>query len=237
MTYFWKTNDWVLAWVHQRQKQLRETQADGSVHAVSIDPGVRTPFTWYSPTKGTGKIGQRDIGRVVRLCHHMHDLISRMDRLNGSSSKRKKRKARRLATAVARMRRGIVRLQNEIHRKAIAFFVREFDAIVIPPFEVSSMVNRKTRNITRQTVKNMLGWAHFRFRQRLMSKAEETGVHVIIQDEAYTSKTCSWCGNMQAIGGSEIYNCRRCNTRIDRDENGARGIFLRALLDGALILT
>ena len=82
----------------------------------------------------------------------------------------------------------------------------------------------------------MLGWAHFRFRQRLMSKAEETGVHVIIQDEAYTSKTCSWCGNVQAIGGSKVYNCRGCNISIDRDENGARGIFLRALLDGALIL-
>ena len=28
-------------------------------------------------------------------------------------------------------------LQNEIHRKAIAFFTHEFDAIIIPSFEVS----------------------------------------------------------------------------------------------------
>jgi len=237
LTYSWKTNDWMLAWVHERQKQHRETQADGSIHAVSIDPGVRTPFTWYSPTKGTGKIGQRDIGRVVRLCKYMDDLISRMDRLKKSSSKRKKRKAQRLAAAVARMRRGIIRLQNEIHRKAIAFFVHEFDAIVIPPFEVSSMVNRKTRKITRRTVRSMLGWAHYRFRERLTSKAEEAGVHVIVQDEAYTSKTCSWCGNVQVIGGSKMYHCRGCKVKIDRDENGARGIFLRALLDGALVLS
>ena len=237
LTYSWKTNEWMLAWVHERQKQHRETQADDLVHAVSIDPGVRTPFTWYSPTKGTGKIGHHDVGRVVRLCQHMDNLISKMDRLNETSSKRKKRKAKRLAAAVARMRHMIVHLQNEIHRKAIAFFVREFDAIIIPPFEVNSMVNRKTRKITRRTVRNMLGWAHFRFRQRLMSKAEEAGVHVIIQNEAYTSKTCSWCGNMQAIGGSETYNCRSCKVKMDRDENGARGIFLRALLDGALVLS
>ena len=44
------------------QKQLRKTQVDGSVHAVSINPGVRIPFTWYSPTKGVGKISQYDIG-------------------------------------------------------------------------------------------------------------------------------------------------------------------------------
>ena len=69
------------------------------------------------------------------------------------------------------------------------------------------------------------------------SKAEEMGVHVIIQNEAYTSKTCSWCGNMQKIGGSETYNCHSCKVKMDRDENGARGIFLRALLDGALTLS
>ena len=47
----------------------------------------------------------------------------------------------------------------------------------------------------------MLGWAHYRFRQRLVAKAEEFGVRIIIQNEAYTSKTCSWCGKNQKIGG------------------------------------
>ena len=74
------------------------------------------------------------------------------------------------------------------------------------------------------------------FRQRLLSKAEETGADVIIQNEAYTSQTCSSCGNLQRIGGSKIYRCRRCELVMDRDVNGARGIFLRALLDGAVSL-
>ena len=50
-TYFRQTNEWKFAWVYEIQKHLRETQADGSVHAVSIDPGVCIPFTWYFPTK------------------------------------------------------------------------------------------------------------------------------------------------------------------------------------------
>src|SRR5262249_6742901 len=136
-----KTNDWTLAWVHDKRKQHRETQADGSVHAVAIDPGVRTPFTWYSPTKGTGKIGHGDVGRVVRLCQHMDALLSKKDVMSASTSKRKQRKAKRLDAAAARMRRKIRCLQDEIHRKTIAFLVREFDVVVIPPFEVSSMVN------------------------------------------------------------------------------------------------
>ena len=167
----------------------------------------------------------------------MDKLLSQKDRFNSSTSKRKKRKANRLDKAVACMRRKIAHLQNEIHRKAIAFFTCEFDAIIIPPFEVSNMVNRKTRKIKKKTVRQMLSWAHYRFRQCLIAKADELKVHVIIQNEAYTSKTCSWCGKIQKIGGSEVYNCKNCKTVMDRDINGARGIFLRALLDGALILS
>ena len=34
-----------------------------------------------------------------------------------------------------------------------------------------------------------------------------------------------------------MYKCRSCGAVMDRDENGTRGIFLCALLDGALILS
>ena len=171
LTYLQKTNEWIFHWVYETQKQVRETQAE--VHVVSIDPGVRTPFTWYSSTKGVGKIGENDIGRIFRLCKYMDDLISKKDRLANSTSKRKKKKALRVDKAIFRMRKKIRQLQNEIHRKTIKFLTDEFDVIVIPPFEVSGMVNRKTRKITKKTVRKMLGWSHYKFRQRLISKAEE----------------------------------------------------------------
>lgn len=235
LTYIRKTNEWIFHWVYETQKHIRETQTE--VHVVSIDPGVRTPFTWYSSTKGAGKIGEYDIGRIFRLCKHMDDLISKKDRLASSISKRKNKKALRVDKAIFRIQRKVKRLQNEIHRKTIKFLTDEFDIIVIPPFKASGMVNRKTRKITRKTVRKILCWSHYKFRQRLISKAEEKGIHVIIQNEAYTSKTCSWCGNIQNIGGSEMYKCKNCDIKIDRDINGARGIFLRALLDGAMILS
>lgn len=167
----------------------------------------------------------------------MDNLISKKDRLTSSISKRKKKKALRVDKAIFRMKRKINQLRDEVHRKTIKFLTDEFDMIIIPPFEVSDMVNRKSRKITRKTVRKMLCWSHYKFRQRLISKAEEKGIHVVIQNEAYTSKTCSWCGNIQNIGGSEMYNCKNCGIKIDRDVNGARGIFLRALLDGAMILS
>ena len=75
LTYLQKTTEWIFHWVYETQKQVRETQAE--VHVVSIDPGVRTPFTWYSSTKGVGKIGENDIGRIFRLCKYIDNLISK----------------------------------------------------------------------------------------------------------------------------------------------------------------
>ena len=69
---------------------------------------------------------------------------------------RKKKKALRVDKAIFRMRKKIRQLQNEIHQKTIKFLTDEFDVIVIPPFEVSGMVNRKTQKITKKTVRRCL---------------------------------------------------------------------------------
>ena len=69
----------------------------------------------------------------------MDNLLSIKDKLAAFSSKLKKKQALRNL----RMRRKIKHLQSEVHKKSVALFTREFDAIIIPPFEVSSIVNRK----------------------------------------------------------------------------------------------
>ena len=61
----------------------------------------------------------------------------------------------------------------------------------------------------------MLSWAYYQFRQRLIAKAEELGIHVIIQNEAYISKTYNWYGKIQKIRGSEVYNCKNCRIVMD----------------------
>jgi|GraSoiStandDraft_51_1057287.scaffolds.fasta_scaffold647892_2 putative transposase len=77
----------------------------------------------------------------------------------------------------------------------------------------------------------MLTWSHGRFLNRLLSKAEELGKKVVIVSEAYTSKTCSACGWINRnLGGQKVFRCRDCKWVVDRDVNGARGIFLRGIL-------
>ncbi|KAG9307068.1 hypothetical protein G9A89_016896 [Geosiphon pyriformis] len=109
-----------------------------------------------------------------------------------STSKRKKKKARRFDKAVSCTRRKIMHLQNKIHKMAIAFFIHEFDVIIILPFDVSNMVDRKTRKLREN-------WSKKCFLGHIINfaNAEEFGVCVIVQSEAYMSKTCSWCGNVK----------------------------------------
>ena len=94
------------------------------------------------------------------------------------------------------------------------------------------MTIRRVRDINSSITRKMLSLQHSKFQSKLISKAEELGKYVVIQDEAYTTKTCSNCGYLQSV--NKIYSCQNCHV-LDRDFNGARGIFLRALLDGAVI--
>ena len=103
--------------------------------------------------------------------------------------------------------------------------------ILLPGFETSEMVERGRRRIRSKTVRNLLTLAHYRFGMFLRHKAREIGAIVLIVNEAYTSKTVSWTGELlEGLGGASVV-VGQDGERMDRDYNGARGIYLRALGD------
>ncbi len=70
--------------------------------------------------------------------------------------------------------------------------------------------------------------SHYKFKERLINKAKERNVLIDIREEFYTSKTCTCCGNIDhALRNKDIYKCKKCPLKIDRDFNGARNILLR----------
>ena len=54
---------------------------------------------------------------------------------------------------------------------------------------------------------------------------------MLLVNEAYTSKTCSWSGEIVPNLGGRRVVAGSDGVRVNRDINGARGIFLRALGD------
>lgn len=64
------------------------------------------------------------------------------------------------------------------------------------------------------------------------NKAFEHGKIVIETNEAYTSKTVSWTGEIvNNLGGAKVIRSKKTGLQMDRDLNGDRGILLRALVD------
>jgi putative transposase len=186
--------------------------ADNQGEMVALDPGVRTFQTYYSPSS-CGEIGAKCIGRIYRLCQHLDNLMSR-----------------KLWKPAAKVRTKIKNLVSELHFQAANFLSKNFSTILIPAFETSQMVSKKaTRKIRTKTARAMMTCSHYQFRQRLINKAMENSCEVIVVTEEYTSKTASWTGEIINIGSRKTITSN--GVTVDRDLNGARGIFLKALVD------
>ena len=201
-----------------------QRQGETQARAVALDPGIRSFLTWFSESS-TGHIAPGAFGKIQRLCAHLDKLLSRAKEEKRRLAKRNKYQA------ADRMRTRIRNLIDELHHQAARWLVDNFDVILLPTFETSDMTKRGARKLRTKSVRSLLNYAHYRFQQFLLWKAWQNGKDVILVNEAYTSKTCSWSGEIIGnLGGRRIV-AGSDGIRVERDINGARGIFLRALGD------
>ena len=219
-----RADKWYLAVAYKSTTVIPENQG----RVVALDPGIRSFITFFSEDC-CGHIGEGDFGTIQRLATHLDNLISRR-------TKEKDRKRRqRMRKAEMRLRDRIKNLVDELHHKVARFLVDNFDVILLPTFETQQMAGKAGRKLRRKSVRAMLTFSHYRFKQFLKHKAFETGKCVLDVCEAYTSKTISWTGELvHNLGGRKII--RSGDVVMDRDVNGARGIFLRALVDTPAIM-
>ena len=213
---------WFIAVPTKSKRYTIENQENVTKRIVALDPGVRTFLTGYSPVE-CFKLGEHAIGRISRLCSHLDDLQSRIDMSKGCQK-------RRMRKAAHRMRNKIKDLVNEMHWKSANYLVHNYDIILLPTFETSDMVSRAKRKLNKKSVRQMLTLSHFSFKMRIKHLANKFGKTVIDVNEAYTSKTASWTGEIKYnLGGAKAITSSGIS--LDRDINGARGILLRALVE------
>ena len=125
----------------------------------------------------------------------------------------KRRKSRRI---VARIHERITNKRHNFAHQESRKIVNQFNTIVVEDLKINDM--RKFRNLNKSI--NDAAWRMFL--NHLEYKAEEAGKQVIKINPAYTSQTCSQCGNRQKLKLSQrTYNCPICNLSLDRDHNAA----------------
>lgn len=205
-----------------------ENQGGGDV--VAIDPGVRSFATYFSANGHFGHIGDGAFQRILNLHFKIDKLLAR---IRDEKDKSKKASLRR---EVRRARARIVDLVDELHNKAVRYFVENYNIIFLPTFNVSEMVRRgtkeKPRKMRKSTVRAMQSMRFYEFGRKMEAACAARGIRCIRCNEAYTSKTNSFTGEiMPNLGGRDRF--RYDGVIVNRDINGARNILLRAMRDGS----
>ena len=204
--------------------RLSVSENQGTDDVVSLDPGIRNFLTYFSENGHFGKLG---IGfdKIMSLQYRIDKLISLR-----STVKEMERRSN-LRRSIGRLKFRLHNIVDELHWKCINYLVRNYRVILLPTFEVSDMVKRGGRKINKTVVRAMQSYRFYEFGERLRVKCEEYGVTLLRVNEAYTSKTNSFNGDVFNIGSrsSFVYD----GVTVDRDINGARNILLRAMRDSS----
>lgn len=203
---------WYLQAPYEITRRITENQG----FCVSLDPGVRSFLTYFSPFE-IGKIGQGQFSRIVKLAKFADDLQSRMT------------KNYKLKKAYRRSLKRIRNLVDDLHYQSISFLMERFDTFICPVSNFTSAVSVINRKIKSKTVRSLLTFAFARFRDRLADKCALLGKRFIEVCESYTSKTHNFTGEVINNLGGRKYIVSN-GIRVERDINGAFGIFLKGLL-------
>ena len=193
---------------------------------VACDPGVRTFLTTFSPVD-CAKIGKGFAARVRPMLMRLDKLFGQRKKFLNAAPKAWKQchrdRFRNFQKRIFSIRNKVQDLMNDLHKRAADFLTTNYDVILLPTFETSEMVTKGKRKITSRTVRQMLSLGHYGFKQYRGWIAYKRGKTVLVCSEAYTSRTDSRSGEMVNVGAAKTIN------GLDRDVNGARGTFLRAL--------
>jgi len=192
---------------------------------ISIDPGIRTLMTGYTPDGFVYHLGRNDIQLLCRLMYYRNKLQGRM------VTHRRKNK-HRIRLAFKRAGNRIKNLVDECHKKLTHWLYENFDMILIPKLDTNSFCRKRMRKKTKNMIKV---WRHCSLIDRLINKQREyPETHLLIPTEEYTSKTCSKCGHIhQHLGTNKEFLCPEndCRMIMDRDVNGAFNILLKTLTE------
>ena len=118
-----------------------------------VDPFNGNTFKWGSRQE----LGVR-VGKIrTQINTMLHDIMS--VELSGKQIQARKKKIQKLY-------KNISNIIEDHHRVMVKFLLENYSLIIIPEFDVKSMV-AKGGDLMSSDVKDIMTWAHYKFRMRL----------------------------------------------------------------------
>lgn len=200
-------------------EKINVNRAEHTKKVISLDPGLRKFMTGISENE------------CITICTNGIDkikgLLNKIDRIDGKiyiPSKKKKK-------IIKRTNRKIINMVDDMHWKTIKYLTDKYETILIGDMSVKGIVSNDTSNIQKMMKRIAYKYKFFQFKQRLEYKCGIRGNTYKEVNERYTSKMCSVCGDYdENLGGKKTYICIGCGTKMDRDINGCRGIYMKQFM-------
>ena len=175
-----------------------------------VDPGVRelmtvqsdTGFTTYTQKQSLLSKLSKKIAILKSLRVRKKQIVKREERMDN--------------------------ITNEIHYHAINDLLDKNDVIFYGDIKSHDIVKKSYNKTLKKDINSL---KFFKFKSRLLYKAKMNGNKVFPVNEAFTTKTCSTCGLINNPGISKVYNCLHCNKNVGRDEDAAKCILMKGLIE------
>jgi putative transposase len=193
--------------------ELKKREKIKEYNYCGIDPGIRS-FMTVVDMNGYSEYNQNQ------------DKISEINRKKEDVLNRKINNKRRLLLRLEERKKNLV---NELHWKTINDLIKRYDVIYYGDIKSHNITNGGKNPKLNQDFNDL---KFYQFKSKLEYKCKINNKILIKVNEAYTTKTCSCCGNIYDIGDSKIYNCEnnKCKIVCDRDVNSGRNILMKGLL-------
>jgi len=179
--------------------------------SIGIDMGLSTFATMSDGSKVENP----------RFFKHEQEALARVQRKfskqeKGSKLRKKYRKQ------VARVHERIKWKRENFAHQESRKLINKYNTVCVEDLNINNMVKDNFRCMN----KSIADTAWKQFLNFINYKAEWAGKRCISVNPAYTSQTCSRCGNRQKLMLSDrTYNCQCCGLSVDRDYNASLNIF------------
>lgn len=189
---------------------------------VAVDPGVRKFLTTYAPnSKESLLLGNRWSTRLMEILLQMDTLTSKIAKCRNKHDKQRMKKR------LVQKRKQVFYLKKELKYQCASYLAKRYDLVMMPKLDSKHLVMKGERRLKAKTVRSLLNAGHSEFFNILKDKCWEHGTYFLHCREEYTSKTCPDCGSLNTC--QEVYICKQCGFKHDRDVVGALNILLKGV--------
>jgi putative transposase len=213
------------SFVYRKEEQPHEHK-EGQAEYVAFDVGMKTLATGVNEQGRSYHIGGM---KGIQWYNKQLDKIrSKRDRC-----KKKSRRSIHLSKIYQRVSEKKRNKRNDSLHKAshlIAHTLVE-RTVIVGDLSQRQMVTKQHQMYNTHLNRAVYNeWGLYIFIRMLTYKCILYGKELVFLDERYTSKTCSGCGNRQAMPlWKRTYCCNECGLVMDRDDNSAVNILTRFL--------